>query len=73
MKNGNQALVDQPLETMGISQGTRKQQLQTTHTDRLSDTAEVVREVSKKIGNKKENIYIYILQQFRAETLITIV
>lgn len=53
MESRNQPLVEQPLEAMGLQQGPMKQHLQTSHTDRLSDTAEVVREVSKKIGNKK--------------------
>jgi hypothetical protein len=35
-------------------------QLHTSHTDRLSDTAEVVREVSKKIGKYLSLIYINI-------------
>ena len=37
-----------------------KQALETSHTDRLSDTAKVVREVSKKIGNYIYIIYIYM-------------
>lgn len=36
------------VDTMNLK--TTKQALETSHTDRLSDTAEVVREVSKKIG-----------------------
>lgn len=47
MKNPN------PLncETMNLEQSKENQSLlATSHTDRLSDTAEVVREVSKKIG-----------------------
>ncbi|GAA5801789.1 ATP-NAD kinase-like domain-containing protein [Helicostylum pulchrum] len=53
MESQNQPLVEQPLEAMGLQQGPLKQHLQTSHTDRLSDTAEVVREVSKKIGKTK--------------------
>lgn len=36
------------VDTMHFESQTK--QLHTSHTDRLSDTAEVVREVSKKIG-----------------------
>jgi hypothetical protein len=36
------------VDTMDLESETK--QLHTSHTDRLSDTAEVVREVSKKIG-----------------------
>lgn len=37
--------------TMDLEQEKKNRQLvPTSHTDRLSDTAEVVREVSKKIG-----------------------
>lgn len=40
--------------TMGLEQEKKNRQLvPTSHTDRLSDTAEVVREVSKKIGKTK--------------------
>lgn len=42
---------NQPLNVDSINLKTTKQALETSHTDRLSDTAEVVREVSKKIGN----------------------
>jgi hypothetical protein len=37
--------------TMNLEKKQQQQKLETSHTDRLSDTAEVVREVSKKIGN----------------------
>ncbi|KAI7881730.1 ATP-NAD kinase-like domain-containing protein [Mucor mucedo] len=50
MESRNNASTVQPLETMNLSQ---KQNLHASHTDRLSDTAEVVREVSKKIGKTK--------------------
>lgn len=42
---------NQPLNVDSMNLKTTKQALETSHTDRLSDTAEVVREVSKKIGN----------------------
>ncbi|KAL9545218.1 hypothetical protein MBANPS3_007246 [Mucor bainieri] len=44
---------NQQLHVDTMSLKTTKQTLETSHTDRLSDTAEVVREVSKKIGKTK--------------------
>lgn len=41
-----------PLETMNLQH--EKQDMHASHTDRLSNTAEVVREVSKKIGKKNQ-------------------
>lgn len=47
MESQSNATTVPPLDTMNLS---KKQNLHASHTDRLSDTAEVVREVSKKIG-----------------------
>ncbi|KAK4520957.1 uncharacterized protein ATC70_006841 [Mucor velutinosus] len=44
---------NQQLHVDTIHLKTTKQALETSHTDRLSDTAEVVREVSRKIGKTK--------------------
>ncbi|CEP10554.1 hypothetical protein [Parasitella parasitica] len=44
---------NQPLAGDTMNLATTKQCLETSYTDRLSDTAEVVREVSKKIGKTK--------------------
>ncbi|GAN03819.1 conserved hypothetical protein [Mucor ambiguus] len=44
---------NQQLHVNTMNLKTTKQALETSHTDRLSDTAEVVREVSRKIGKTK--------------------
>lgn len=43
------------VETMNLSnENKKKDKLEASHTDRLSDTAKVVREVSKKIGKRRQ-------------------
>lgn len=53
MESQNKSSAEKPLDAMSLQN--EKQDLHASHTDRLSDTAEVVREVSKKIGKKKMN------------------